>query len=337
MPRRCRRDGPSNAPFAALDVVHRAPARERRPLQTQTVQLEPPPRHDGAPLPCAHDDRYRPTSTRELLRTTTRAQLRSSGFERLGRGVHRRAGGGALDHGGRVLAVQAALLRPYVLGGLSAAWALGARVADPADPVVVVAVPPTPDPRPREGLVVRRGALRRDEVRPTPWGWATAPARTAADVLLELPRSRAVGVADAVLRATASEPAEVVEALAARRGARGVVGARLLAEQLSPLAESLPESALRLLLHDAGLPPPRPQLDVHDDDGCFVARLDLGWAWARVGLEYDGAHHRERRQHSRDLARHNRLRALGWVVLQVDADALAHPGALLAQLRDLLR
>lgn len=295
------------------------------------------PHDDDGPPPGGTAGHHRPVATRELLRTRSWAEIRSSGYERLGRGVHRRAGGAPLDHGGRVLAVQAALVRPYVLGGLSAAWALGAQVADPDDPVVVVAVPPTPDPRPREGLVVRRCALRRDEVRRTPLGWATAPARTAADVLLDLPRSRAVGVADAVLRTTGTDPADVVAALAARRGARGVVAARSLAGQLSPLAESLPESALRLLLHDAGLPPPQPQLEVLDDEGRFVARLDLGWAWAKVALEYDGAHHRERRQHSRDLARHNRLRALGWVVLQVDADALARPGALLAQVRELLR
>jgi very-short-patch-repair endonuclease len=49
-----------------------------------------------------------------------------------------------------------------------------------------------------------------------------------------------------------------------------------------------------------------------------VARLDLGWREAMIGVEYDGAYHREDQQHSRDLARHNRLRALGWTVYQVD-------------------
>jgi very-short-patch-repair endonuclease len=63
-----------------------------------------------------------------------------------------------------------------------------------------------------------------------------------------------------------------------------------------------------------------------------VARLDLGWPEHRVGLEYDGAVHRERRQHSRDLDRHNAIRTAGWTVLQVDQRILDRAGDLLARL-----
>ncbi|ROP43127.1 hypothetical protein [Pseudokineococcus lusitanus] len=280
--------------------------------------------------------RFRPFAGPDPQAGLTRGQLRASGYEHLARGVYRAAGGPALTHGDRIAVVRAALVRPVVLGGLSAAWALGAELATADDPVVVVAVPPTPDPRPREGLVVRRCALRREEVVRTALGWATTPVRTAADLLLLEPRVRAVATADAVLRAGGLPPSAVAAALAGRRGARGVAGARGLAPLLDPRAESPRESELRLLLHDAGLPAPEVQLEVRDGDGDFVARLDLGWTAPRVGLEYDGATHRERARHSRDLARHNRLRALGWVVLQVDAAALARPAALLAQLRGLL-
>jgi hypothetical protein len=280
--------------------------------------------------------RFRPFAGPDPQTGLTRGQLRASGYEHLARGVYRAAGGPALTHGDRIAVVRAALVRPVVLGGLSAAWALGAELATADDPVVVVAVPPTPDPRPREGLVVRRCALRRDEVVRTALGWATTPVRTAADLLLLEPRVRAVATADAVLRAGGLPPSAVAAALGGRRGARGVAGARGLAPLLDPRAESPRESELRLLLHDAGLPAPEVQLEVRDGDGDFVARLDLGWTAPRVGLEYDGATHRERARHSRDLARHNRLRALGWVVLQVDAAALARPAALLAQLRGLL-
>ena len=79
-----------------------------------------------------------------------------------------------------------------------------------------------------------------------------------------------------------------------------------------------------------------PQHEVRDD-GAFVARLDLAWPDRRVAVEYDGAHHRDPRQHSLDLARHNRLRALGWTVLQVDARVLARPQELFRQLAGLLR
>jgi len=280
--------------------------------------------------------RFRPLPVAEVRDRLTRGQLRASGYEHLARGVYRPAGGPGLTHGDRIAVVRAALVRPVVLGGISAAWALGAELASADEPVVVVAVPPTPDPRPREGLVVRRCALGHDEVVRTALGWATTPVRTAADLLLLEPRVRAVATADAVLRAGGLPPSAVAEALGGRRGARGVAAARGLVPLLDPRAESPRESELRLLLHDARLPAPEVQLEVRDEDGDFVARLDLGWAAQRVGLEYDGAQHRERARHSRDLARHNRLRALGWLVLQVDAAALARPAALLAQLRGLL-
>lgn len=250
--------------------------------------------------------------------------------------MHRRSGGEALDHGGRVAVVQAALPRPLVLAELSAAWALGATVACADDAVVVVAVPPTPDPRPRDGLVVRRCALRRDEVVRTSLGWATNPARTACDLLLTLSRDRAVPAVDAVLHVSGATVPEVASALATRRGARGVTRARLWLPLADGRAESVRESELRLLLADAGLPVPVPQHVVRDGEGAFVARLDLAWPDAKVAVEYDGAHHRARDQHSRDLARHNRLRALGWVVLQVDAGVFARPVELLHHLRGLL-
>jgi very-short-patch-repair endonuclease len=49
-----------------------------------------------------------------------------------------------------------------------------------------------------------------------------------------------------------------------------------------------------------------------------------------VRAEYDGADHRTRHRHERDLARHNALRTLGWVVIQVDAAQLRHPGRVVA-------
>jgi very-short-patch-repair endonuclease len=67
-----------------------------------------------------------------------------------------------------------------------------------------------------------------------------------------------------------------------------------------------------------------------------VARLDLGWEAVKVGAEYDGSHHLQRNQHSHDLTRHNRLRALGWTVIQIDADQLRRPDRLVALFRGLL-
>lgn len=91
----------------------------------------------------------------------------------------------------------------------------------------------------------------------------------------------------------------------------------LLAE---PLAESPMETCLRLLLHDAGLPPGIAQYEIRNSGGRFVARVDLAWPELRLAIEYEGDHHRERGQFRRDVARLNALRAAGWTVLRFTAD-----------------
>ncbi len=69
---------------------------------------------------------------------------------------------------------------------------------------------------------------------------------------------------------------------------RGVVQARELVAFADARAESAMESRTRLRAHDAGFPPFEPQVEVFDDLGLFVARLDLGRREERKALEYDG-------------------------------------------------
>jgi hypothetical protein len=99
--------------------------------------------------------------------------------------------------------------------------------------------------------------------------------------------------------------------------------------------DSVKETELRLLVVREGFVEPVVQTPVTDPSGRIVASLDLGWPEFRLGLEHDGAVHREYRQPSKDLQRHNMIRSLGWIVVQVDARALADPSRWLAQLRAL--
>ena len=97
--------------------------------------------------------------------------------------------------------------------------------------------------------------------------------------------------------------------------------------------ESPMESRLRVTVVLGGLPEPVVQYEVFDG-GRFVARLDLAYPEYRVGLEYDGDHHRERDTFQRDAVRLNRLHLLGWTVLRFTADdVLRNPGRMLAQIR----
>src|SRR5207248_5220280 len=112
--------------------------------------------------------------------------------------------------------------------------------------------------------------------------------------------------------------------------------ARLLAvfTHVDPRSESPMETRLRLLLIRAGLPWPDVQYVVLDDDGRFVARVDLAYAHLRIAMEYDGDHHRDRDTFARDVRRQNALVQLGWTVLRFTArDVYRSPERVVAEVR----
>jgi very-short-patch-repair endonuclease len=95
---------------------------------------------------------------------------------------------------------------------------------------------------------------------------------------------------------------------------------------------------MRLGLVVAGLPEPTVQHTVLDSDGIFVARVDLAYERLRVGLEYDGDHHREQETFRHDAARLNRLRLVGWTILRFTAaDVLRFPERMVAQVHAALK
>ena len=85
------------------------------------------------------------------------------------------------------------------------------------------------------------------------------------------------------------------------------------------LAESPPETRLRLALSRSRLPAPLAQFVVRDGDG-FIARVDFAWPEHRVALEYEGAWHGEGHQVGKDRRRLNRLSAAGWLIVFVTAE-----------------
>jgi very-short-patch-repair endonuclease len=94
------------------------------------------------------------------------------------------------------------------------------------------------------------------------------------------------------------------------------------------------ETRLRLILVAGGLPRPVTQYEVRDRNGLFVARLDLAYPKYRLGIEYEGDHHRGRGVFQQDLRRLNALRACGWTVLRFAAlDIYRNPDRVLATVR----
>jgi very-short-patch-repair endonuclease len=113
-------------------------------------------------------------------------------------------------------------------------------------------------------------------------------------------------------------------------GRRGSAALRALLEarQLGR-TDSRWEARTAQVLVAAGFPTPVRQHSIRAN-GKEIARPDLAYPDARVVLEYDSDewHSGTTRRH-RDAARRNRLRALGWTVIEVTAAQLRNPADLI--------
>lgn len=91
-------------------------------------------------------------------------------------------------------------------------------------------------------------------------------------------------------------------------------------------AWSRPETHVRLLLTEAGLPEPELNYNVFDEIGHWVKCVDLAYPKWRIAIEYQSAYHREAKQYSKDLAALSALSRLGWYTVQLTSDhVFAHP------------
>lgn len=240
-----------------------------------------------------------------------------------------------VTHGTSILAARQVLPAQAVLGGLSAALALGVDLTRLDDRVEVV-LPHAARVRTRRQVRVRGDELGQGEVVDTRYGPATSPARRAFDLGRRGCPTRTVPQLDALMHETGVDPQAVLAVLAAHPGARG---ARLLVpalELVDPGAESVRESQVRLFVVDEGLPAPVTQYIVWDRQDRFVARVDLAWPEHGVALEYDGSYHDQPAQIASDRVRMNKLRACGWLVIVVDRHQFARRDELAELLRDVL-
>jgi hypothetical protein len=122
-----------------------------------------------------------------------------------------------------------------------------------------------------------------------------------------------VAAIDALARATRLKTADV-EMLAQRyRGRRGIRAALQALDLVDAGAESPQETRVRLVLVKAGFPRPETQIPVYDEYGQLIAVIDMGWRDLRLGVDYEGAHHRmSRRQFDRDVRRYEAVADSGW-------------------------
>ncbi|MFI7064062.1 type IV toxin-antitoxin system AbiEi family antitoxin domain-containing protein [Kribbella sp. NPDC050124] len=102
-----------------------------------------------------------------------------------------------------------------------------------------------------------------------------------------------------------------------------------------PLAESVGESRLRVLMRNEGLPAPVLQAVFRDDDG-FIGRVDFYFPDHKTVVEFDGLvkyPDGSRDALIREKAREDRLRALGLEVVRITWADLAHPARTAMRIR----
>ena len=220
--------------------------------------------------------------------------------------------------------------RRGVLAGLSASALHGAKWIDTDEPAELSHT----NQRPMPALMVHNDRLRPDEVTEIDGMGVTTAARTAFDLGRRLPEIEAVQRIDALMNATGLSRSAVEGVAAQRRRSHGIGNLRRALELVDGGAESPYETLLRLILVRAGLPSPQTQVEVLDEFGCAVARVDMAWPEFRVAVEYDGAQQwTNPKQRRRDIERLAALEALGWIVIRVSSDMLRTSAVVVQRVR----
>lgn len=261
-----------------------------------------------------------------------RGHLRGAAWRRVGPGTYSWVGLSP-DPMHTLQAAVSRLPAGAAFSGLTAAWLHGIDV-EPCDPIEAT-VPEGAGVSGRAGMRLRRSRLARDEVSRVRGLPATSIVRTLAELCSRLSLVEAVVIADAALHARRVRFEQLTLWAASRRGHRGIKSMRRVLGFVDAAAESPMESRLRMLLVLARLPRPRAQVSIRDRWGRVIGRPDLYYERARLGIEYDGAVHRN--SLAEDNQRQNRLLSAGVRLLRFTAaDVLGNPNSVVAQVRAML-
>lgn len=185
----------------------------------------------------------------------------------------------------------------------------------------------------RPGIVAHRAQVTPDQVTTLDGGLrVSSPARAWFECAAELDLRSLVIVGDALVGR--SEHTTIGDLAAQiRPGNRHVRLARAALDHVRVGSESPTETGLRLDVIDAGFPEPELNLEVRDDAGHFLGRVDMAWPAYRIALEYDGDHHRERDAFRHDQRRGNGFAVSDWLVIHATGADAVRTAVLFERLR----
>jgi len=249
------------------------------------------------------------------------AQLRGPNWKRIARGIY--AWAGLAESQLIDLEALAHRLPPTcAFSGLTAARVFGLELG--LDQSVEVSAPLGLPLRCTGDWTVRHVSLRSGDTICHQGLPVTSPTRTFFDLARFLQRSDGVAALDWALHHRWVLLPRLGRYVDERSRWRGVKRARRALAMADGRSESPMESRLRVILLDAGLPPPDVQVWVGD------RRIDLAYRDVKLGIEYDGDTHRDRLVE--DNRRQNWLVAAGYVLLRFTAaDVYQRPAAIVAQ------
>ncbi|RCK61208.1 hypothetical protein DTO57_00710 [Microbacterium sorbitolivorans] len=131
----------------------------------------------------------------------------------------------------------------------------------------------------------------------------------ATDYLLRVPRSP--GNIVPLSRTAPFATRELLTRALTRRRRKDAPKLRHALSRARTGASSRPETHMRLIGIDAGLPEPELDYDIVVDGG-FVACNDMAYPDLRLAFEYDGAVHRDKDRFVHDIDRSTRMHDVGW-------------------------
>lgn len=128
-----------------------------------------------------------------------------------------------------------------------------------------------------------------------------------------------------------------LDAFATRcKGTPGVRAFRRAIADARAGSDSPQETRTRLLIVRDGIPEPVVQHEVRVE-GVLVAVLDLAYPELKIDIEYEGEHHLvDPEQWQHDIARHEALQRLGWIVIRLTHDLRDGGRRALARIREAL-
>ncbi|SIO21347.1 endonuclease domain-containing protein [Agromyces cerinus] len=177
---------------------------------------------------------------------------------------------------------------------------------------------------PTRTTVLAAGRLRMTDAATT---WCQLGARLGVDDLVAAGDFMVTGRDPVGGRAPMVRVTDLVAAAERHRGSSGVARLRIALPLIRYGPLSRRETRLRLVIVRAGLPEPEINHVVRDPRlGGWEPMIDLAYPRHRVGIEYEGDHHRDPRQFRADIRRYERLQDVGWSFVRVTAADLPEQG-----------